>query len=142
MKLFLFFLPKDGPTGKTVTHLSRCSRAASEHESRSAHSDTRHSTTEWMTSPPTLAKAGVGLGSRLFPPPSGEAGSRLAVRVSARPAQGGASKVVEALLARVLGVPKSHVGIVRGHRSREKTAWVQGDPETLAAAALDLPELS
>ena len=58
-EIFSISLPEDGRTEKIVTHLSRCSRAASGHEPRFAHSGTRHSTTGWVTSPPALAKAGV-----------------------------------------------------------------------------------
>ena len=55
--------------------------------------------------------------------------------------EGEANKAVEALLAKALGIPQSRVAIVRGKRGREKTAWVEGDPEALAAAASQLPEM-
>ncbi len=70
-----------------------------------------------------------------------DSGVRLAVRVSARPAEGEANKAVEALLAKAFGVPKGRVAIVRGERGREKTVRVEGDPEALAAAASQLPEM-
>jgi len=54
---------------------------------------------------------------------------------------GKANKAVEALLAKALGIPKNRVAIVRGLRSRKKTARVEGDPEALAAAASRLPEM-
>ena len=70
-----------------------------------------------------------------------DSGFRLAVRVSARPVEGEANKAVEALLAKALGIPKGRVAIVRGQRGRDKTAWVEGDPEALAVAASQLPEM-
>ena len=70
-----------------------------------------------------------------------ESGARLAVRVSARPMEGEANRAVEALLAKALGVPKGRVRVLRGHRSRDKTVWIEGDPVALAAAASLLPEI-
>ena len=70
-----------------------------------------------------------------------ESGTRLAVRVSARPMDGQANRAVEALLAKALGLPKGRVRIVRGQRNRDKTVRIEGDPSTLAAAASLLPEI-
>ena len=70
-----------------------------------------------------------------------DSGARLAVRFSPSPVEGKANKAVEALLAKALGIPKNRVVIVRGLRSREKMARVEGDPEALAAAASQLPEM-
>lgn len=95
-----------------------------------------------------LLKGGIRLRLRVSPGShrSGfgalvDSGARLAVRVSARPVEGEANKAVEALIAKALGIPKGRVAIVRGQRGREKTAWVEGDPEALAAAASQLPEM-
>ena len=70
-----------------------------------------------------------------------DSGARPAIRVSAPPVGGEANKAVEVLLAKALGIPKNRVAIVRGLRSREKTARVEGDLEALAAAASRLPEM-
>lgn len=70
-----------------------------------------------------------------------DSGTRLAVRVSARPTEGKANKAVEDLLAKALRVPKGRIRIVRGHRSRDKTLRIDGDPVALAAAASLLPEI-
>ena len=55
--------------------------------------------------------------------------------------EGKANKAVEALIAKALGIPKNRIAIVRGLGSREKTAWVEGDPEVLVAAASLLAEM-
>ncbi len=70
-----------------------------------------------------------------------ESGSRLSVRVAARPIEGQANRAVEAMLAAALEVPKGRVRIVRGHRSRDKTVRIEGDPATLSEAASLLPEI-
>ena len=51
---------------------------------------------------------------------------RLKVYVTAVPADGKANTAVVALLADKLGVAKSAVQIVRGHRSRDKTVEIEG----------------
>ncbi len=51
-------------------------------------------------------------------------GDFLVVKVREPPERGRANKRVVELLAEHFGVPKSHVEIVRGHRSREKLVKV------------------
>ena len=50
---------------------------------------------------------------------------RLSVKVRARPADGEANEAVIALLARVLGVPRSSIELLRGATSREKLVRVR-----------------
>jgi len=57
---------------------------------------------------------------------------RLAVRVCAAPADGAANTAVQAVLARTLGVPRSHVVLEAGATAREKRFLVEGDPAVLA----------
>ena len=47
-------------------------------------------------------------------------GGRLKLYVTAAPEGGKANEAAIALLAKTLGVPKSSVSIVKGHRSRDK----------------------
>lgn len=55
------------------------------------------------------------------------------VRVRAISEGGEANRAVMKLLARVLGVPASHVRVLSGTTSRIKQIAVDGDPRTLAA---------
>lgn len=57
----------------------------------------------------------------------------LALRVSAPPDNGRANAAVEALLARLLGVPRSAVRVERGATARVKRLRAEGEPEALAA---------
>ena len=50
--------------------------------------------------------------------------------VTAPPQDGKANETVVALLAKVLGVAKGRVTIVRGHRSRTKVVKIEGRTET------------
>lgn len=50
----------------------------------------------------------------------------LLIRVSAPALEGRANESVRRVLAKHLGVPKSSVTIVRGHRSREKVIQIDG----------------
>lgn len=62
---------------------------------------------------------------------------RLVVRVAAAPVDGKANEAARAALAKLLGVPRSRVEIVRGAASRDKTVRVHGigaDDPRLAAA--------
>jgi len=64
-----------------------------------------------------------------------EAGGRLRLRVPAPPVEGAANEAAARLLAKRLGVPRSRVLLLRGHRSREKDFLVQGiEPEGAQAA--------
>lgn len=71
-------------------------------------------------------------------------GSQLRISISAPPVSGKANLAVEAMLARLLGVPRSQVEVVGGHKSRSKRVTVAGvDHETarrLLADQLPLPE--
>jgi hypothetical protein len=64
----------------------------------------------------------------------GVADDRLRVRLTAPPLEGEANKACAAFLADVLGVAKSKVTLVAGHKSREKAFSVEGDPAKLLAA--------
>ncbi len=50
----------------------------------------------------------------------------LSVRVSATPIDGKANATLERLLAQALGVPRAAVGIVSGHRGRDKDVVIDG----------------
>lgn len=58
------------------------------------------------------------------------------MRVVAPPVQGRANDAVRRLLAARLGVPRSSLTIVRGHRSRDKLVRVEGLEQAAADAAL------
>ncbi len=64
-------------------------------------------------------------------------GGGLKVYVTAAPEDGKANDAVVALLAKRLGVSKSALSIVRGHRSRDKVLRVEGlsDGEALSILA-------
>ncbi len=55
---------------------------------------------------------------------AGERAGRLLVRTAAPPLDGRANDAVIRLVAAHLGVPVSAVTIASGHRSRDKTLWV------------------
>ncbi len=56
----------------------------------------------------------------------------LKVRLTAPPVEGEANKECLRFLAKVFGVPKAHLEIVQGHKSRRKTILVRGVlPEVL-----------
>ncbi len=56
----------------------------------------------------------------------GHRAGRLLIRVTAAPTDGKANRAVEAAIAKLLGVPKGRVEIVRGAGSRDKTVRIQG----------------
>lgn len=61
-------------------------------------------------------------------------GDTLRVRVQAPPLEGRANAALIDLLARALGVPRSHVWLERGETSREKVLGVEGlDAEEVRA---------
>jgi len=65
---------------------------------------------------------------------AGEHQGRLKVRLTAPPVEGEANSECVRFLARCLGVPKSSVEIIQGHRSRQKTLLVRGPaPEQVDA---------
>ena len=59
---------------------------------------------------------------------------RLLVRVTAPPLDGRANVAVCALLAKVAGVPKGAVSVVRGETSRDKRVRIEGEESALRAA--------
>lgn len=63
----------------------------------------------------------------------GPRGPALVVAVRARAVDGRANAAVEAALAGAFGVRRSAVGIVAGHRSRDKIVDIAGDDAILAA---------
>jgi hypothetical protein len=67
----------------------------------------------------------------------GEHAGALKLSVSAPREKGKANKAVCALVAKTLGVPKSHVSIVAGGTSRDKKVLVRGaDVEAIREALL------
>ena len=71
-----------------------------------------------------LARPGATYDLRVTPRAGGESvrrdGDRIAVRVTAAPADGRANDAVIVLLARALGVAKTRLTLVRGAASRDK----------------------
>jgi len=61
------------------------------------------------------------------------------VRITAPPVEGKANEALVQFLAKVLKIPASHIGIVRGHHSREKTLKISGMKEQDLVAKLLLP---
>lgn len=87
------------------------------------------------------AAAEVRLRVRLTPKSSRDAidgveataeGPALKARVRAVPEDGRANQALTALIADWLDVPRSHVTLVGGHKSRIKTVAVAGDAAALA----------
>lgn len=60
-------------------------------------------------------------------------GDRLRVRIAAPAVEGKANAELQRMLAKVFGVRRSAVSLVRGDRSREKKVWVAGISEPPAA---------
>lgn len=58
-------------------------------------------------------------------------------RVRAAPEDGAANAALIGLIAKTLGLAKSHVAIASGHTSRVKTVEITGDGPVLAARLLD-----
>jgi len=61
-------------------------------------------------------------------------GEDLKIRIAAPPVEGRANALLEAYIARTLGVPKRCVSVIKGASSRRKTVQVaapQADPELL-----------
>jgi uncharacterized protein (TIGR00251 family) len=63
-------------------------------------------------------------------------GDRIKVAVTAPPVDGKANAALIALLARILGVPRSQVAILRGHRGKRKTVSVKGVTRATVLAQL------
>lgn len=61
-------------------------------------------------------------------------GPRLAVAVNAPPDDGKANAAVIDLLATALGLPKSAITLAQGGKSRQKTLYISGPADDLAAA--------
>jgi uncharacterized protein (TIGR00251 family) len=59
------------------------------------------------------------------------------VRVSAPPVDGRANEALCRLLAKRLGVPPSHVAVIRGQGAREKVVRVEGLDDAAARERLD-----
>jgi uncharacterized protein YggU (UPF0235/DUF167 family) len=59
----------------------------------------------------------------------------LKARVRAAAENGEANAALEALIAKTLGAPKSHVRVTRGAKSRLKAIDVSGDPQDLLSRA-------
>lgn len=72
--------------------------------------------------------------------PAADAAGRvhLAARVRAVPEKGAANTALERLVAARFGLGRSAVTIAAGHTARLKTVRLTGDPEVLAAAAMQL----
>jgi uncharacterized protein YggU (UPF0235/DUF167 family) len=63
----------------------------------------------------------------------------LKVRVRAQPIEGRANAALEALLAGVLGVPKSAVSVAKGGQSRLKQVRVEGLSDSEIRARISAP---
>jgi len=63
----------------------------------------------------------------------------LKARVRAAPEKGAANAALEALLAKLCGVPKSAVTVVAGATARVKMVAIEGDPARLAQTFADRP---
>ncbi len=61
---------------------------------------------------------------------------RVKIRVAARPVEGAANKELVKFLARKLGVSKSRVAILGGHKSRNKRLQIRGLETSAALTAL------
>jgi uncharacterized protein (TIGR00251 family) len=69
---------------------------------------------------------------------AGVHGERLKIRISAPPIEGRANAAVVAFIAEQLGVPRAHVSVARGGRSRDKliaVATPECDPEALLVSS-------
>lgn len=64
-------------------------------------------------------------------------GDTLRLKVAAPPVEGKANRQVEALLAELLGLKKRQVKIVKGEKSRDKTAAIEGMSLDEARARLE-----
>jgi hypothetical protein len=69
----------------------------------------------------------------------GEHGGALKVAVTAPPVEGAANRAVCELLAEALGIPRSRLRVVRGHRARRKTVAIAGIDEATVAALVGSP---
>lgn len=83
-----------------------------------------------------LATGGVILSVRVGPAASrqrfaGLVGDRLVIKVCARAVEGKANQALCNFLSQALKLPKSSVSITRGATSRDKTVFIQGDPEAV-----------
>ena len=69
------------------------------------------------------------------PDATGAVGPRLALKVTAPPADGAANRAVIKLLSKALSLPKTSLAIVSGETARHKVVRVEGaDPAALNAA--------
>jgi uncharacterized protein (TIGR00251 family) len=69
----------------------------------------------------------------------GERNGAVVIRVAAPPVDGRANEALRKLVAHRAGVPRSHVTIVRGERSRDKLVRVEGVGEAELRRALGGP---
>ncbi len=61
---------------------------------------------------------------------------RVKIRLSAPPVDNAANNALVEFLAKVLGVPKRNIALVRGHRARDKVVEVEGITPEEARRAL------
>ena len=66
----------------------------------------------------------------------GERGGAIVIRVTAPPVDGKANQALCALIADRLGVPRSHVEVVRGQTARDKVVRIRGTTADRARAGL------
>ncbi len=62
---------------------------------------------------------------------AGISDARLRVKVCARAIEGQANEALVELFCELLRLPKSCVTITRGAKSRDKTVFIQGDPQAV-----------
>jgi uncharacterized protein len=91
-----------------------------------------------LTSPLIAAAGGVRLAVRLTPRARAEridgiAGGMLNVAVTAPPVENQANEALLRLLAKQWRLPRRHLSIIVGARSRDKIVKIAGDPAALIA---------
>jgi uncharacterized protein len=84
---------------------------------------------------------GVQLAVRVIPRAprtrvDGERGGAILIRLAAPPVDGAANDALVGFLSDTLGVPRRHVTIVSGERSRDKRVQIVGIDETAVRARL------
>ena len=93
----------------------------------------------------TPTKDGILLNLRVSPGAKrtsieGPYGAALKLKVAAPPQEGKANAEVERFLAKVLGLPRSDVAVVRGASARDKVVLVRSaHPQTLREALIRSP---
>jgi hypothetical protein len=67
----------------------------------------------------------------------GKSGEEWRIALTAPPVEGRANRACTEFLARLLGVPRSAVSIVRGETARHKLVQIDGMPQSVVESKLD-----